>query len=181
MTGIVVAQTLYATGGCSNPTSVSWTLTIGNDIHIFSQWVWTSPHFTDTKTVTNSARGLDAGIDFYTHSPSFGSLNGTAGVYEDFNCVERIITSAYFVDTWLGARTTYLVIDTPGSTTPNNDDVFRTYTVGSQTLDRDTGFTSHGSISSGVLNTSARYWRWTGTDSPHGTSGSTTLTLTLGV
>lgn len=165
--------------GCSHPTSASWTLAIGSDTHIYtySTWTWSWWQGGYTFDVSNDAKGLDAGIDYYSHTPSFGSLNGTGGVYDDYNCVERIITSSYFVDTYFGARTTYIVIDTPGSTTPDNDDVFREFTQGTETLDRTTGGTFR---STGVLNTSARYWRFLGTDSPHGTSGNTTLTLRFG-
>lgn len=176
MTAIMLANT-YDPSACNNPTSASWTLTIGNDTHIKTYPILTSPWFTNSYNVSNSAKGLDAGLDYYYHTPSFGSLNGTAGVYQDHNCVERIITSSYFVDTFLGARTTYIVIDTPGGVTPDNDDVFREFTQGTETLDRTTGGQFR---STGVMNTTGRFWRFLGTDSPHGTSGTTTLTLRFG-
>ena len=157
---------------------MSRTLTIGFDTTIKTYNTPTEPHFTQSKSVSNSARGFDAGIDFYTHSPNFGTLPSPTYLCGD--CVTRTVTSAYFVDAHFGARTHWLVIDTPGGTTPNNDDVFRTWRQGTITLDRNTGYTSHGSITSAAINTSARNWRWTGTDSPRGTSGTTSFVLTVG-
>lgn len=158
---------------CSHPILATWTLAIGSDTHIYvySTWTWSWWQGGYSFSVSNDAKGYDGGIDYYTHTPSFGSLNGTAGVYDDYDCVSRTITSSYFVDTYRGARTTYLVIDTPGGTTPDDDNCFRQFTQGTETLNRSAANTT------GVLNTSARYWRWTGTNSPHGTSGNTTLTI----
>lgn len=156
---------------------MSRTLTIGFDTHIYVYNTATSPHFTKSKSVSNSARGFDAGLDYYYHTPSFGSLDGDGGTYTDNNCVERIITASYFVDTHFGARTTYIIIDTPGGVTPDEDSVFREFTQGSQTLDRDTGGQFR---STGVLNTTGRFWRFLGTDSPHGTSGTTNFSMQMG-
>lgn len=176
MTAILLANT-YKSGGLCVFDDV--TMTIGFQSAIASyQTLTTYGHHLTTTFI--HGRGFDGGTDYYYNATNFGSLDGRGGEYEDCNDVTRRITSCYFAD-WplLGGANDglmFIVIETTGGTTPDNDDVFERFSVGTT----PSIFQRSSRFGTGAINTIGRFWSWKRLR-PFGTSGTTTLSMELGV
>jgi len=148
---------------CRTPTRIA---TLGTDGNMYT---YTTFHWGDM--FSTSGRGFDLGLDYYYNSPSFGALDDQ----DLFGCdaITRVIIGIYRTTHAFFGQNVWINIDTPSSTTPNNDNVWRTCRINGTLYTR-------ASMSSAAYATSSRYWVQGGAFDPHPGSGNYNIEFLAG-